>query len=75
MENDEREKQDGGGAAAFSVIGVLLVVLFLYVLSAGPAVVVLPRGTWTVAYMPLMIVAYFVPPVGNVLMWYVNLWI
>jgi hypothetical protein len=79
MENQERDKErdkeGGAGAGIFSMFGVMAVALVLYVLSAGPAVTVLPRANWNVIYMPLAAVAYFVPPIGGVLMWYVNLWI
>ena len=75
MENEEREKESGAGAGIFAMFGVMAVVLVLYVLSAGPAVAVLPRATWEVAYMPLTFVAYFVPPIARAIMWYVNLWI
>jgi hypothetical protein len=75
MENEEREKEGGAGAGIFGMFGVLAVALVLYVLSAGPAVAVLPRATWNITYLPLAAVAYFIPPIGRALMWYVNLWI
>jgi hypothetical protein len=75
MENQERDKEGGAGAGIFSMFGVIAVALVLYVLSAGLAITVLPRANWNVIYMPLAAVAYFVPPIGRMLMWYVNLWI
>ena len=75
MENEEQEKEGGAGAGIFAMFGVMAGALILYVLSAGPAVAFLPRATWNIAYMPLNVVAYFVPPIGHALMWYVNLWI
>ena len=79
MEN-ERENQGGAGAATCSIGTVLVVLLILYAASSGPmwwfckGRFGLTDRTWDMVYMPLHTVDYWVPPLGQLHMAYVNWW-
>jgi hypothetical protein len=73
--SEDREKQDGAGAATFTIVSLLTAIPFVYVLLAGPVLRLFGEDTWRIIYFPLILLAGLVPPLGRALDWYVRLWI
>ncbi len=68
------DKRGGGCAVAALVAAVLLALVGLYVLSAGPAFARLPRNAFYKVYYPLLVLDDRVPPFANVFRWYMQIW-
>jgi hypothetical protein len=79
MTNNAPDQRRGSAAAVWLVVAVVLL-LVLYVLSAGPAVRLFdhrgsPYQPYVAAfYWPLIWLADMCQPIGNALQWYVSLW-
>jgi hypothetical protein len=70
----DQEKRGGGCAVAALGAAVLVGLIGLYVLSAGPAYTHLPRNTFYKVYFPLLVLDDRVPPFANLLRWYMQFW-
>ena len=64
---------------AFAVAAAMLLLFLFYVLSTGPAVLLVETGwmsedSFEVAYFPLIFIAQHCEPIGRALEKYVRLW-
>jgi hypothetical protein len=71
----ERVKRDGSSLAIYCAAAMVAVLALLYVLSAGPAILILSEDAWATVYFPLLMLAAYLPPIGNLLEWYMGFFV